>query len=1258
MPRRLRGSNVLLVAWALAVHAPPPCVAAPPEAVEPGAGEVRGYVLDAEDKPVPGTTVEVVEVGELRSWWSPAQELSVLLGTRSSEPAQLASRAAVRPDGLFVIPELVAGRNYRVVARPTAPFVARTADLEAEVDAPPRAALRLSRGAPLHLRVTGVNGAGVSARIELSPAGWRSGREGWGLENLPTAADGTLNVPAAPVGTVEVEAQAVGLGRVRAQLVVPTAGVATLALADAAGGTLEGTVRDASGNSLAGVGLLWDLEPPPYRLVRVARTDAEGRFRVEQVPAGSARLAEIEALGFQVSAAQRLRWSGVRIAAGGAATVDLRLERTSSIAGTVRDAQGAPAANVEVALAPEPGERSHTKTGADGRYAFTDLGPGQGWVTVTGLDPVEPPRIAADHFRPGARSPYEIVVPGTALVRDFTVKASTLPPLTGIVKDESGARIAGALVTADRWFSDGGPKPTGSVKTGADGRFSLPPPSPYPEWGLGATANGLQSQLEVVRVGGKEAELVLKKQRVVTLAGRILSADDVPLAGAEVTPCQEPASSWGSYSGPEAIAAPVVTDADGRFALKNLGAGTVTLQIEHRGAWLHKVLEGMKGFRSEDLVWHDLSGAEDVVSVVVKGLPTGALSATVVDEDGKPVPGVLVDLSLKDSGTGRFRDATATTDGIGRFHVPYVVAGEYTVALPGESHSSDASMPVVRTGTPDGKIVLKKPPVPVRRAFTGRVVGPGEKPVTLARVNFGEKSHVVGGSGVVIDGRIDALVDLEEGQENATISDARDAAGAPLGTLDEQVPLPPPGRDTLGVIHLRAGGVVSGRVVDASGRGITGVIVELTQPSPFEMHEDELSQPWTLTGDDGAFEFAGLQEWERVLRVHPQGTWVEPERVPLKQGTAEDLRVVLTPGAVIAGRTTNADGAPAQAALNLTWSGAAGPERRRTSTESDGTFLLFVPADAKDVVLRADEGPRAPITIPGWPFAVARDVKPGTRDLVLRMTSGDALTGTVKGPAGEPIASGLVILLPEKDDLPAPTRPFPIPFAVDRVSASIRDGRFEFSTVPAGKRRIVAIPESDEFAPSEVVPVTVPGTGVAVVVPRSIPVAFHLANAGGKSFFAVWSGQASEGNPFWRSASSDADDRFTLRLPPTSAGTLYVRSNDDDRYAVKLDASGATPSPCDLPLFKGLAIRGFVEGLTAGETKDATVLFQGIEVRRWAGLLPDATFEARGLPPGDYEITVEVPGPVSFATSDTPQVVPAGTSDVVISTGVRRVQRR
>ncbi len=1254
--------GTLITGVVLGAGARAPCGAGPAGAGETSTveGEIRGFVFGPDGRPMGGVEVEAAP-STSPLMWPPDPEIDSALSGRTSRPVA-ARRAATGEDGAFALGGLAAHRRYRVRAVPAPPLVPSATTEEAVPEASPRVALRLSKGAPTRLRLRTAGGAGIPGQVSIRPTGRGylvtgdvAGNEGgWSLQDLPVGADGALDVPAVPDGLVQVLAVAPDVGFVRREVLVPAEDPLAIAFSDPSGGTLECRFTGPDGEGIAGVVSAWDCAAGEGRLVRVGRADAQGRLRLTEMPVGSTSLARVVVPGHDLPDAESLRWSRIAVSAGTIAVANVRLLPAGAVTGAVRDGTGAAVSGAEVTLRLEHLAPIRTRTGADGRYSFPGLAPGKGWVAVEGFDPLEPLRIPPTWPVTGAGGPVVVAGPGGTAVRDFAVRTDRKPPLTGTVTDEAGKPLAHALVTAQRCLTAWDGQPTVSTRTDATGAFSIATSSGDRRWSVSAFAGDLRSRSETARVGGRPVHLTVSPSASASLAGRLLAADGTPLAGAEVTPCEEPSWVSGCYTGPEAIGSPVVTDADGRFAFRGLSPGRITLQVFHRGAWLHAIQRG-SGFPdgSPELVWHDLAPGAHVKDVVVTGLPTGEIAGAVVDEAGRPVPGMRVRMNLVEQGLGCGREANAATDRAGRFRLPYLVEGTYSVHLE-DGGMWDRVDAKVTTGTRDARIVHRAE-TSRRRRIAGTVTGPDGAPAYAGRITaYGARGSTERSS--IVEGAFEIDVRAEEvtaGALRLMVGSACDASGTPLADADEQVEVPPD-RDVPIAIRLRSARTFSGRLVDPEGRGVGGGVVvaryglEMRWPM-----ESELGERWTMTEQDGTFRLDGPNEGDMHLCVRPEGDWLEPAPVILPKGSASDLRIAMRRGWKLRGTVANEAGEPEQATLRVTWTRPSPGALPNVFTDDEGSFSIVVPADVRCVDLRADEGADG-----RWfalKFALLRDVEPGAGPLALRLTSGEVVRGTVEGPQGEPISSGWVVLLAEPEDPEARSGPF----ATERRPwGAIREGRFEIRGVPPGRRRAVAVPEGEEFAPSDVVPVEAPADGIRIAVPRCVEAAVVLEGARGRPRFATWQGASPAGGPMWRSGWTDPAGRVTLALPPNLRGTLYAHGTEDDRYAVAEEVSGASLSPLRVEMRDGLSVTGSVEGIEGGEAEGSTVVLTGSGIAVSTALGADARFVVRGLPPGAYEVTVEVPSTISFETRAPPQTVEAGSDGVVIRSGIRRVQRR
>jgi hypothetical protein len=1239
-------------------------------------GEIRGRVLAPDGRGVPGAEVRALAHTRSAPRWGEA-EADVPSARPPDADVRPAAETLSGPEGEFVLAGLAPHREFRVGARAGTTLASHEEVVQALPEARDGVALHLVEGSALALRIVGADGRGLAATVALNLWGRTytdsqaaTSHDGeWARGPEPTRPDGSLTLPAVPHGACGITVLVAERALLRRRVVTPHAGVLVLSLGDAAGARIQGVVTDAAGRPVAGARLVWGVGPHEARTLRAITTDSDGRYALEALAEGESQLLRVDAGGHALDRAEALRWSELPLRAGETVSADVRLVSGCSVSGSVRDAAGAAVAGAEVRLDPAEFEldERRTRTDAAGGYAFEDLPPLRGVVTLPGLEPLEPPRVAVDPSDPGVAFVVDVGSAGTSFVHHVRVRAADMPTLKGSVRDKQGGPVEGALVTATRLMWSRDLTPAASVRSGADGRFEIVPPAPYDKWGLQARAGTLVSTREMTSLGDQPLILTVEPERRMTFAGRLVGADGQPLAGAEVTPAAEPTTFSGVYSGPYAIRAGVTTDSQGRFRLETRpeGSGRVTLRLGHRGAWLHRLHDDELG-GDDGLRWHAPGGTEDLEDLLLEALPTGGVAGNVVDESGRPVPGALVRLSLEDQGVGALRGVTVTSDLKGRFRAPYLVAGRYLVTLGGDAADDDRPAAIVPTGTSDVRVVMRTAPRPVADLrLKGTLLGPDGEPVRVARLAFTHGAQPVNGVALAVDGAFDLELAGVEPAARLLVESAFDRQGRELVAFRFEAQALEEARAGPLTVRLPSRPWLHGRVVDDTGRGVPGVLACLTELHPWgDFSFRPLECPWALTAADGAFTLDTTHRTDGRLRLLPEGDWVQPADLPISAGP-EPRTIVLRRGARIAGRCLGESGEPVRASVSVRWSGPEPGELRPTETTDDGRFAAVVPRDATGVLVRADQGPRMPVRFAGVPFAQLRDVEPGRTDLVLRLGRGDVLRGTVVGPAGEPIPSGWVRLLRETGD---PERELPSGFPGAAVTSAeaptgvIREGRFEIAGLPAGERRLVAIPAGDEYAASEVVPVTVPSTDTVVSVPRSLEVALALEGGAGAVWFATWGGTSPDGLPHWRAASSDDGSHepgiLRLKLPPTGGGTLYASNQDDDRYVLVEGLSAAEPPAAPLALQAGLALEGRVEGVSADEAQGAIarVRGQGIVSSTW--LLPGAQFVFRGLPPGRYELEVEVPAAFRFEVSGALPVVEAGQRDVVIRSGIRRVQRR
>jgi protocatechuate 3,4-dioxygenase beta subunit len=405
--------------------------------LEPGT-VIRGRVLDPDGGPLPGAKVAA----------SPVHTRRGCGGRGPIRPCVERGSAVSGPDGGFSFDTLEPG-TYRVTA--SHPQYVR--DGRRGVQSGEELVLRLGRGVILAGRVLEVaggrpmDGASVSAedRSGSKKTARSDSRGGYLLEGLDDAWESAW---------VEVKAQGYA-GQSR---------LLSLAARDLLeedfhllpSAVVSGRVLDHEGRPVRGAVaavLAEDARAPGGRLVRSARSDADGRYEVEEVEAGEAFHVHLAARGFFGG-----RSSSFRLAPGARLEVpDVVLIASGVLAGRVVDSEGNPVAGAKVAAHGAGGLGLACFTAPDGRFR------------LEGLDDSRHSLLVETGFH------LETRLPGFTIPKGETVDAGdiALEPgrqLSGRVVDREGRPLAGATVRA---FQLAAGLRSRAAKTGIDGRFAF-----------------------------------------------------------------------------------------------------------------------------------------------------------------------------------------------------------------------------------------------------------------------------------------------------------------------------------------------------------------------------------------------------------------------------------------------------------------------------------------------------------------------------------------------------------------------------------------------------------------------------------------------------------------------------------------------------------------------------------------------------------------------------------------------------------------
>ncbi len=441
--------------------------------------------------------------------------------------------------------------------------------------------------------------------------------------------------------------------------------------------------------------------------VVAAVTDATGRFRIPEVPAGSVTLSV---------AADAFATAGFPVRVPADAEPTLALERALDIAGTVRSADGTAVGDASATLnrVDAPAGAANwwsARVAPDGCFRFRGLRAG---TYRLGVAPAPGSTVSFRRFE------GVTVAAGTL---DVAVVLDPAAAVTGRVLDDQGRPLEHARVTArlERGAGD-----TVGAETDGDGRFTVTglahgtyivrayPPRAYGDDRGDATGQWLVARLSGVVAGGDP--LAIRLVRGLEIRGRLVDGSGASLAGAWVRADPLPGGAGGAErSGARPPGAE--TDAGGAFVITGLAPGEYRLSL----------VAGTQGAR----VVLALDGGAAV--------PAGATEVRLRAGDVRPVRGVVfgeggaavAGAGVTVSPAGGGAEFSATTDAEGRFSVAgvsdvvrYVVFVQAVGYVPSRLAEVDA-------GAVDLRVELQR-----GLAVSGRMLSAGGAPASSADLRF------------------------------------------------------------------------------------------------------------------------------------------------------------------------------------------------------------------------------------------------------------------------------------------------------------------------------------------------------------------------------------------------------------------------------------------------------------------------------------------------------------------------------------------
>ncbi|HSB37109.1 MAG TPA: carboxypeptidase regulatory-like domain-containing protein, partial [Thermoanaerobaculia bacterium] len=764
------------------------------------------------------------------------------------------------------------------------------------------------------------------------------------LGEARTGADGSFTVPDAPEGARIVVVRApdfVPANRIQLEP-KPEERISLQR-----GGVVRGLVTDASGKAAAGVIVTSE--------DAAAQTDAEGKFRLTGLPAGSLHL---QALWKDDFAARN---DGVRVRKGEEVEANLKLKPGVAISGTViEEGSRRPVAGARVSayaatatrfgrLARRSAERA-VRTDARGRFRLPGLAPARYGVEA-----------ARDGYLTASIAGINTATPSVPPANLALRKAASI---SGRVTDEKGQPVAAARVRIMREMGirrlllGAASNPAAvlggqGAQTAADGTFRLRGLEPERNLSLEATKTGYAAARKPgvsLKAGDAIKDVALVVRHGLEARGKVVDAQGQPVAGAEIRAIHREEGAMGGarvqmrLMGVAQDKPDAVTGGDGAYALKGLEEGQYALTVAR------------VGFARKSVPSVDVKGTGENVWLPVTLTAGASIAGVVRDSTGAPVPGAQV-FGIDVGGSGG-RPQNATSDADGSFRLDGFVA-ERAILVNVSAQGYATLQKSVTPPAADLAIVLK-----TAGAVRGRVEDSDtKKPVTDFSIS---RSGPRGGGGIQIaigrgggdqtfqsdDGTFE-LTDVPPGKWTirgaAAGYGSADASGVEVGEGETKEGV---------VLSLKKGGGLSGRVIDPRGSAVANASVTWhtaeTGGGPMgaamaRMMGSGGGGGSTTSDADGHFQFDGLPDARvTVTASHPDYLDASRDIDPSKE-TSADLS--LGTGASISGTVVGSDGRSAVpgALVQLNEEGASGGGfgggfggggGDSTRTDGSGSFLF------------------------------------------------------------------------------------------------------------------------------------------------------------------------------------------------------------------------------------------------------------------------------------------------------------------------------
>lgn len=615
--------------------------------------------------------------------------------------------------------------------------------------------------------------------------------------------------------------------------------------------------------------------------------------------------------------------------------------------------------------------------------------------------------------------------------------------------------------------------------------------------------------------------------------------------------------------------------------------------------------------------------------------PKSVLSGTVVDVQGRPVPGVEIRIRYdpaavsRASSSLRFSGGLSRSRGTGRFRADSLVPGaSYLLRF---ARSGFASR-VVRARAPEPGGAAEPLRVELSAGLTakGVVRDRQDRPIagavvdlqpalprdTLARIRETRDPDPVLARSTITDenGRFE-LNHLGPGR-----FDLAARAGGFASTRIPGIEIPDgPGPFDLGTVLLATEAVVTGRVQDTSGRPLDGASVRIVPPEPLP-GSTEKGEPEAVSDAAGWFQLRGQRSGDRLKLSVERSGYARSLLPGVPVPTEEPIAVVLSPTSRISGRVLDAasrpvSGAVIQATEERVETVAGMPvfgtgRQLETRSQEDGSFS-FEGVEPGSIELTAS-GAQWQESSLRLRLAAGQDLE----GVELTLHEAAILEGTVLGQDGTPVVGAEI-------GRHRPPRPGEMRIEAP-LALSDADGRYRIDRLAPGRLSLSAshgvfgqaVQELD-LQPGE--------NALDFRLQGGQTVSGHVLDRSGSPVAAarIWM-RASTGTLPEVLSEPDGAFRFEGIAPGSYLLEALKGGEGRTRQPVPLQISEAPLEEVVLELAATGTIRGRILGLS--ETELARVRISAGWAAGDSEVKHDGSYSIAGLAPGTWNVVAELPG--------------------------------